>query len=127
MVLFHICLTSFHISDFVVLVDEMPCEVRGMAALDGQLLLVGEFYFLFSLVTLLSISVTANGLYEINLMYVLTRAPCPLFKLLLCGAFFGLDVMGKASMFPIILTTTKTKHGCYLEMRGITDQFLSLS
>ena len=119
MVLFHICLTSFHISDFVVLVDEMPCEVRGMAALDRQLLLVGEFYFLFSLVTLLSISVTANGLYEINLMFVLTRAPRPLFKLL--------DVMGKASMFPIILTTTKTKHGCYLEMRGITDQFLSLS
>ena len=123
MVLFHIGLTSLYSSDFEVLIDEMPCEVRGMAALDGQLLLVCEFYLLFSLVISLSTSVTADGLYEIDLMYILTRAPRPLFKLLLRGAFFGLDVMGKGSKFPIILTTTKTKHGCYLEMRGITYQF----
>ena len=125
MVLSYIGLTSLYSSDFEVLIDEMPCEVRvrGMAALDGQLLLVCEFYLLFFLVISLSTSVTAHGLYEIELLYVLTRAPRPLFKLLLRGAFFGLDVMGKGSEFPIILTTTKTKHCCYLEMRGITYQF----
>ena len=84
---------------------------------------VCEFYLLFSLVISLSTSVTADVLYENDLMYVLTRAPRPVFKLLLRGAFFGLDVMGKGSEFPIILTTTKTKHGCFLEMRGITYQF----
>ena len=121
LVLFHIRLTSLHSSHIVVLVDEMPCEVRGMAALNGQLLFVSKFYFLFPPVILLSTPVTADGLYQIDLMYVLTRAPRPLFQLLLRGAFFGLDVMGKGSDFPIILTTSKTKHCCYLEMRGITD------
>ena len=31
-----------------VLVDKMPCEVKGMAALDGQHLLVCKLYSLFS-------------------------------------------------------------------------------
>ena len=30
-----------------VLVDEMPCEVKGMAALDGQHLLICKLYSLF--------------------------------------------------------------------------------
>ena len=51
-------------------------------------------------------------------MYILTRAPRPLFSLLFRGDYFGLDVMGKETDFPIILTTTKTRHCCYLEMRG---------
>ena len=51
-------------------------------------------------------------------MYLLTRAPRPLFFLLMHGDFFGLDVVGKETDFPIILTTTKTRNCCYLEMRG---------
>ena len=61
---------------------------------------------------------TVDGLYEMNMLQIHTSAPRPLYDSLMQGAFFGLDVMGEGTEFPIILTTTKTEHCCYLEMRG---------
>ena len=100
----------------------MPSEVQCIVvALEHQSFLICKFsYLIHNLNTLYYCLclVTADGLYELSQVHLLTRASRPLYSLVLRGSFFGLDVMGMETEFPIVLTTTKTNHCCYLEMRG---------
>ena len=71
---------------------------------------------------LIHISVTESGLVYYGLQPI---GPGSGYEPIVTGTFAGLAILGPDSEYPAVLTTSKTVHCCFLEMRGIFNSYWS--